>query len=294
MENIMRDHIFVVLLTLALASPAVAGEPTPDEPIQLVPQATCSDSAEGTPIPIRPRCTFDGWAAPVGEGTIAATHATGRKWLPRCVVDDQGACPFALTVTGTAQDGTFEVASWSVAPVGDVAETGQLLAPADVMCTEEECPPDDRCCNGCGHGGWKLANRRPDVRALVAAGVAELPRCELSGCGGCSYQLAARGVEVGGLFIVSAHEQTEATALRPMGRCTMMACGSANPCCNSCAFMGWSAPGSTGTIGATAAKQADPLPDCELDGCGRCPWLLLVGGEEEAGTFVVRSWERIP
>ena len=290
----MHIHHLVGFFVLALSSSAAAGEPPAVETVQLVSQATCLDSASSPLFQMGPLCTFDGWTATVGEQSIPATHATGETWLPNCRVDDGGACPFAVTATGAVQDGKFLVESWAVAPVGDVTAAGALLVPLDVMCTEEECPQDDPCCHKCNHGGWQAMNRRSEVRGVVAAGVTELPRCSLTGCGECSYRLKAWGVEVGGLFIISSHERTESMALLPAARCTMMACGSSNPCCNTCGFMGWSAQGSTGALNAVPSEGVDPLPACEVDGCGRCPWLLLVDGEEEAGTFVVTSWKRFP
>ncbi len=252
--------------------------------------ATCPEPGQTGAIPLKPPCTFDGWTAQVQGLKLPAGHATGARWLPRCDVDDQGECPFAVRAIGEIHGDQFDVQSYTVAPVGLVTATGKVLAPRDVMCTEQECAQDDPCCNKCGHGGWKLANERPDVPVYTAADVPDLPQCELDGCGGCSYRLTAWGVDVGGIFIASSHEPTDLLPLSAMGKCTLIACVGANPCCNTCGFMGWS----VGTRKAIPGDGVEALPPCELDGCGQCPWQLLVSGEERGDTFVVTRWERYP
>ncbi len=293
----MRIQLISLVVAMTFfAAPARAGEPPQPQTqtLDLTARAVCRDGISGPALALGPACTFDGWAAKVGDELLPAKHATGKTWLPSCVLDGDGVCSFAVTATGRVAGDGFEVDAWTVAPVGNVTAVGRMLVPADVACTEEECPAADPCCHGCNHGGWMVMNRRPELRAIVAAEVPPLPRCELDGCGGCDHRLTAWGVEVGGIFIVSSHGQTDAVALMPSARCTMMACGSANPCCNNCGFMGWTAHGSTGTLSAVAGEGVEPLPEGEVDGCGRCPWQLLVDGEEKDGKFVVTSWKRFP
>lgn len=285
------------LVVLLFVVSTLAGSATADIPpipedttVVLAPRATCPEQGQTGAIPLRPPCTFEGWNAQIGPRTLPAEHATGAQWLPSCAVDDQGACGFAVTATGRLQGDLFAVQSYTVAPVGHVTATGKVLVPRDVACTEQECAQDDPCCNKCNHGGWKIANKRPDFTAYTAADVPDLPLCELDGCGGCAHQLTAWGVEVGGLFIVSSHDETELVALSAMGKCTLIACVGANPCCNTCGFMGWSA----GNLRAIPGEGVEALPPCELDGCGQCPWQLLVSGEETGGTFVVKEWKRFP
>ena len=227
-----------------------------------------------------------------GDDTWPADQATGVPWLPRCTLDATGACPYSLPVTGTVVDGTFSVQSWSIVPPDDATPTAIILEPTDVACTEEECPPEAPCCHECGHSGWQITNRRPEVTAHTTAGTATLPRCELSGCGKCSYRLVATGIQTGGLFVVTSWEETTSDALYPMGRCTMIACMGSNPCCNTCGFMGWSIQRPTGSLDAVPGMGVEALPPCELDGCGACSFQLLVEGEDKDGSFEVTSWKR--
>lgn len=284
----------LVLAVTFIAAPAAADKAAPAPAVILSPVATCIDLGQSGVIPLRPPCTFEGWSAEVDGRTLPAKPAPGARWLPKCSVDAEGACAFEVAAVGEVFEDEFRVTSYTVTPVGNVTATGRLLVPRDVSCTEEECGADDPCCHGCNHGGWTVMNRRPELPAYSAAGVPDLPQCPLDGCGSCDHRLTAWGVEVGGLFIVSSHAETSSVALMPSARCTMMACASANPCCNTCGFMGWTTQGSTGTLSAVVGEGVDPLPECEVDGCGRCSWVLLVEGEEKGGSFVVTSWEKFP
>jgi hypothetical protein len=67
--------------------------------------------------------------------------------------------------------------------------------------------------------------------------------------------------------------------------CTAMACGDDNPCCNSCGFQYWMLAG-----GARARSTGEPLPQCEVDGCGRCSFFVMARGNLEGEEFTVSSW----
>lgn len=80
-------------------------------------------------------------------------------------------------------------------------------------------------------------------------------------------------------------------SLTPVGACTEMACGSENPCCNSCSFEGWEVQTPDGSL--PAAGQLPPA--CRLDGCGKCPGQVLYEGRGEAanGRFQVAGFRQV-
>lgn len=69
--------------------------------------------------------------------------------------------------------------------------------------------------------------------------------------------------------------------------CTAMACADDNPCCNSCNFQYWMLAG-----GARARSTGEPLPQCQVDGCGRCGFFVMARGQLQGDELVVSSWRR--
>ena len=86
---------------------------------------------------------------------------------------------------------------------------------------------------------------------------------------------------------VAPQPDTGETVLEPSIVCTAMACAAEKPCCNSCGFQNWIGPS-----GGAVRSAGEPLPQCEVDGCGRCPFVIYARGERQGDEFVVNSWRR--
>jgi hypothetical protein len=74
------------------------------------------------------------------------------------------------------------------------------------------------------------------------------------------------------------------------GECTEEVCPETDPCCHSCAAGEWR----TVQASHAVARVLGPLPVCEVDGCGRCPFALAAWGRMEGDDFVVTRWSKAP
>lgn len=94
---------------------------------------------------------------------------------------------------------------------------------------------------------------------------------------------------------MSATEDTPATTTRleaGPAKCTKERCFPEDPCCHSCTHVSWTVVGSNSSLEARIEPGVEPLPICELDGCGECPYELEAEGEEQDGVFRVTAWSR--
>jgi len=80
------------------------------------------------------------------------------------------------------------------------------------------------------------------------------------------------------------------THLEMIGPCTEEVCPRTKPCCHSCSAGLWVQSEAPHRAGRAAAGQ---LPDCQVDGCGRCPFHLEAAGRVEGDTFVVTRWTKV-
>ena len=64
--------------------------------------------------------------------------------------------------------------------------------------------------------------------------------------------------------------------LVPSAACTKKICHPIEPCCNTCQFQGWF--DKEFNVQAVSKDLANPLPACQPDGCGACPFTLKVKG----------------
>ena len=99
-----------------------------------------------------------------------------------------------------------------------------------------------------------------------------------------------------GLYAPFVNAQPVGSAtLVPSVTCTEKACPPETPCCNSCQFNGWVIR--EAHLKAVSENSDKPLPACEPDGCGVCPFLLKVQGKQDHPTFstvfYVTEWSKI-
>ncbi len=83
--------------------------------------------------------------------------------------------------------------------------------------------------------------------------------------------------------------------LIPSATCTEKACPPQDPCCNSCQFQGWF--DREFNVKAVSKDPAKPLPTCDLDGCGVCPFMLQAKGKpdnfKKPKVLYVTKWSKV-